>query len=68
MGISGLVLHHLIQTDYAATLAYFQEFLQQLRQLYALLGVTNWQALQTAPAVLSPELEHYRHVRHLPAI
>lgn len=68
VGISGLVLHHLIQTDYAATLAYFQEFLQQLRQLYALLGVTNWQALQTAPAVLSSELDHYRRARGLPTI
>ncbi|BAN74499.1 MULTISPECIES: type 2 isopentenyl-diphosphate Delta-isomerase [Lacticaseibacillus] len=68
VGISGLVLHHLIQTGYAATLAYFQEFLHQIQQLYALLGVTNWQALQTAPALLGTELEHYRRARNLPAI
>ncbi|MDG3060743.1 type 2 isopentenyl-diphosphate Delta-isomerase [Lacticaseibacillus casei] len=68
VGISGLVLHHLIQTGYTATLAYFQEFLHQIRQLYALLGVTNWQALQIAPALLGTELEHYRRARNLPAI
>lgn len=68
VGISGLVLHHLIQTGYSATLAYFQKFLHQIRQLYALLGVTNWRALQTAPALLSTELEYYRRARNLPMI
>ena len=68
VGMSGLVFHHLIQTGYEATLAYFQNFLHQLRQLYALLGVTNWQELQEAPIVLSADLEHYRQARGLPGI
>ncbi|EPD11942.1 isopentenyl pyrophosphate isomerase [Lacticaseibacillus paracasei subsp. paracasei Lpp48] len=57
-----------MQTGYEATLAYFQNFLHQLRQLYALLGVTNWQELQEAPIVLSTDLEHYRQARGLPGI
>ena len=47
----------------------FAEFSpHELRQLYALLGVTNWQELQEAPIVLSADLEHYRQARGLPGI
>lgn len=66
VGISGLVLHWLIQEGQAAAEAHLREWQQALPALLALLGATDLKALAQVPVVLSPALASYAAQRGLP--
>ena len=66
VGISGQVLHWLIQEGPAAAEAHIKAWQQQLPALLALLGAADLTALQQVPVVLSPALVSYAQQRHLP--
>ncbi|WP_262314671.1 type 2 isopentenyl-diphosphate Delta-isomerase [Lacticaseibacillus parakribbianus] len=66
VGISGLILHWLIQDGQAATIARLRSWQAQLPALLAMLGASDLQALNRVPVVLSPTLESYARQRQLP--
>ncbi|MFD1399979.1 type 2 isopentenyl-diphosphate Delta-isomerase [Lacticaseibacillus suilingensis] len=66
VGISGLVLHWLIQEGQAAAEAHLQAWQTTLPKLMAMLGAQNLAALRQVPVVLSPALVSYTKQRNLP--
>ncbi|WP_125703435.1 type 2 isopentenyl-diphosphate Delta-isomerase [Lacticaseibacillus daqingensis] len=66
VGLSGLVLHWLLQDGEAETIAHLKVWQTQLTGLMALVGATTLPELTTVPVVLAPTLDHYRTQRGLP--
>ncbi|WP_225047194.1 type 2 isopentenyl-diphosphate Delta-isomerase [Lacticaseibacillus kribbianus] len=65
VGISGLILHWLIQDGQAATIARLSAWQAQLPALMAAVGAQDLAALRHVPVVLSPALEAYARQRNL---
>lgn len=65
VGISGLVLHWLIQEGPAAAEAHLTAWQRQLPALLALLGAKNLTTLRQVPVVFSPALVNYAQQRNL---
>lgn len=65
IGISGLVLHWLLQEGPAAAEAHIKSWQQQLPALLALLGASDLSALRQVPVVFSPALVSYAQQRNL---
>ncbi|ANZ63785.1 type 2 isopentenyl-diphosphate Delta-isomerase [Secundilactobacillus paracollinoides] len=63
VAMAGEVLHHLIQTDLDATIVWFQEWLQQFKQLMLLVGAKNVGALTQVPVVFDQPLVDYMQQR-----
>jgi isopentenyl-diphosphate delta-isomerase len=65
VGMSGTILHALQHNDVDVVIAWLQDWCQQLRGLFALLGCQNLAALQQAPLVLDSKLISYCQQRHI---
>ncbi len=65
MGVSGQVLHWLIQEGEPATAAHLASWQAQLPQVLGVLGASNLAELTEVPVVLSPTLESYVRQRGL---
>ncbi|WP_461214323.1 type 2 isopentenyl-diphosphate Delta-isomerase [Lacticaseibacillus sp. GG6-2] len=65
VGVSGQVLHWLIQDGDAATQAHLEGWQEQLPILMAMLGAKDFAALRKVPVILSAELQNYAHQRRI---
>ncbi|KRK32776.1 type 2 isopentenyl-diphosphate Delta-isomerase [Loigolactobacillus bifermentans] len=65
VGMSGTILHALQHHDVTAVIAWLQDWCQQLRGLFALLGCHDLTALRHAPIVLDAALLNYCQQRHI---
>ncbi|WP_179395448.1 type 2 isopentenyl-diphosphate Delta-isomerase [Lacticaseibacillus absianus] len=66
VGLSGLVLHWLVQDGEAAAIARLKRWQAQLPALMAALGAESPAALRQVPVVLTPALQSYINQRGLP--
>lgn len=65
VGVSGQILHWLVQESPVAAATHLAQWQQQLPELFALFGARNTASLANVPVVLSPSLENYRQQRGL---
>lgn len=65
VGMSGTILHALQHNDVTTVIAWLQDWCQQLRGLFALLGCADLATLRHAPMVLDQTLMNYCQQRQL---
>ncbi|GAX05507.1 isopentenyl-diphosphate delta-isomerase [Secundilactobacillus pentosiphilus] len=64
-GMAGEVLHHLITTDYVATVEWLRHWLQDFKRLMLLTGSSTVKDLRKQSMVFSPELESFARQRFI---
>lgn len=65
VGMAGEILHHLISTDYEATLAWLTDWLSDFKLLMLLTGSETLQDLRKQSLVFSPELASFAEQRFI---